>query len=120
MDTTNLVVNSEVKSIQASRKFGETMVNFSYQLNVGENPEMINFSVASVPIIPGNENTNQSPPLMATPSNMFGMGNMSGSFMVSTGKLNLHNFEATEDNLLLLAGINSTITEILTSIDEVE
>ena len=105
---TELIINSQIQSINASKKFGENNINFNFQkdgdLFVNN---IINFNVDKVS---DNENSTD----IASP--VVPMMEISGNFNIETNKIFIMTgFEVTDDNQKLFKEIVKTCQEIVKS-----
>ena len=101
-----LIINSQIQSINASKKFGDNNINFNFQkdgdLFVNN---IINFNVDKVS---DNENSTD----IASP--VVPMIGISGNFNIETNKILIMTaFEVTDDNQKLFKEIVKTCKEIV-------
>lgn len=105
---TELIINSQIQSINASKKFGDNNINFNFQkdgdLFVNN---IINFNVDKVS---DNENSTD----IASP--VVPMMEISGNFNIETNKIFIMtSFEVNDDNQKLFKEIVKTCQEIVKS-----
>lgn len=105
---TELIINSQIQSINASKKFGDNNINFNFQKD-GDLfiNNIINFNVDKVS---DNENSTD---IATTVVPMIGI---SGNFNIETNKILIMTaFEVTDDNQKLFKEIVKTCKEIVKS-----
>ena len=103
---TELIINSQIQSINASKKFGDNNINFNFQkdgdLFVNN---IINFSVNKV--TDTEDSTDIATPIVP-------MMGISGNFNIETNKILIMTaFEVTDDNQKLFKEIVKTCKEIV-------
>ena len=104
---TELIINSQIQSIIASKKFGDNNINFNFQKDGDLFVNIINFNVDKVS---DNENSTD----IASP--VVPMMGISGNFNIETNKIFIMtSFEVNDDNQKLFKEIVKTCQEIVKS-----
>ena len=105
---TELIINSQIQSINASKKFGDKNIDFNFQKD-GDSfvNNIITFSV-------NKELNTENSTDIATP--LVPMTGISGNFNIETNKIFIMTgFEVTDDNQKLFKEIVKTCQEIVKS-----